>query len=207
MLKSHRIIAEVGRVIKASASAVADRVINMHPDIQGKEEEITAQFASEVTLHLLEEVQQRLDGRQIKDVKFNIYVYRKKSEEPYVGADLTGILEMNLDGISVTKAYLAQAKVAKVIKDPFEEDYIEAKDPRILKQVQDMLRITSSSYIFLYSSKGIEVVSAQAIRLANSSTISTQNFYTHKLGNFYEELFKCFIGDSKLTPYPIKKLL
>jgi hypothetical protein len=205
MLKDHRIIAEIGKVMKESAGGVADRVIGMHTEVKGKEEEIIAQFASEITLHLLEDIQHRLNGRQIKDVKFSVYVYRKRSEEPYVGADLAGVLEMNLDGVSITKTYLAQAKVGKIVKGSFKDDYVVAKDSRVLGQAYDMLRITPSSYIFLYSAKGIEVVPAQEVRLANSNTISTQRFYTRTLGSFYEEFFKCFIGDNKLTPYPIKK--
>ena len=119
--------------------------------MKGREEELSSQLRSEINLHLLEEIESRLSGKKIKDIRFEVYVYKKKSEEPLVGADLAGILELNLDGVSISKAYLAQAKVGKILKNDFNQRYMECSDPRILKQVQDMLRITSSSFVFLYS--------------------------------------------------------
>lgn len=201
MLKSHRVIQAVAEIVKDSSNAIAERVIQLHPDPKGREEFISAQLSSEITLHLLDEIHERLDEKTISNVKFQVYLFKKK-EENITGADIAGILEMNVDGQRVVKAYLAQAKVAQVGKNRMDETYVKCNDPRILGQVNDMLRLSSSSYVFLYSVQGIEVVSAHAVILANSSVISTELLYSHKFGDFYKEFFKCFIGDSKLVaPY------
>jgi len=199
MLKSHRVIRAVTEIVKDASNSIAERVIKLHPDPKGREEIISSQLGSEITLHLLDEIQERLDGRTISNVKFQVYLFKKK-EEKVIGADIAGILEMNVKGRKVVKSYLAQAKVAQASKGVFDESFIKCTDPRLLGQVNDMLRISSSSYVFLYSTQGIDVVSAQAVKLANTNSISTALLYSHKLGDFYEEFFKCFIGDSLLSP-------
>ena len=73
----------------------------------------------------------------------------------------------------------------------------------LVKSLGSQQTSLSKEYLAL---QGIDVISAQAIHLANNNKISTERFYTYKLGNFYEEFLKCFIGDHRITPYPVNKL-
>jgi hypothetical protein len=82
MLKDHRIIADVGKVIRQSTNIVVEKIFSLHDDLKGREEELSSQLRSEINLHLLEEIESRLSGKKIKDIRFEVYVYKKKSEEP-----------------------------------------------------------------------------------------------------------------------------
>ena len=198
MLTSHRVIRAIGEIVGEASEAVIKRVFSVHHDIKGKEEEITAQIASEITLHLCREIESRLNGRTISGVKFSVYVFRKK-EESRVGADLAGVLTLNLNGKTTTKMYLAQAKVGQVRRNVFDQESVYVKDSRLLEQVNKMLAVTPDSYVFLYSRLGVQVLSAHAVRMLGQGNFSTDDLYTHKFGWFYQEFFKCFLGDHRFT--------
>jgi len=198
MLTSHRVIKAIGDIVGEASEAVIKQVFSMHHDIKGKEEEITAQIASEITLHLCQEIESKLNGRTISGVKFRVYVFRKK-EESHIGADLAGVLTLNLEGKTTTKMYLAQAKVGQVRRNTFDQESVYVRDSRLLEQVDKMLAITPDSYVFLYSRLGVQVLSAHAVRMLGRGNFSTDDLYAHGFGWFYQEFFKCFLGDHRFT--------
>jgi len=64
----------------------------------------------------------------------------------------------------------------------------------------DMLNLSSDSFVFIYSLRGIFCIPAFQIALGNSNTIDTARYPYHSFGTFFEEFFKCFIGDHKISP-------
>ncbi len=169
-------------------------------ELRGREENITAQLASEFTLHLMDGVKERLDEKVINGVHFWVYLFKKR-EEKEIGADLAGVVRFERRGHVVTKAYLAQAKVGEVRKNEFNEDVVIVRDPRLRSQVRNMLSITPNAYVFLYSPLGVQVVSAKVLNLLSQDTIRTDEVYYHRIGWLYAEMFKSFIGDHRLACY------
>lgn len=199
MLRDYHLIRELTNLLNNASDEIGNKLISMNKSIDGREEEITAQLRSELTLHLMEQIERVLGGVTIKGVKFDVFTYKRK-EENKLGADLLGILTLNVGTENISKAYLAQAKVGHhngtyIGTDPVLRFY--NKD--VLIQVKNMLKVTSDSFVFIYSPLGIYVIPALEVKLFNSNSISTDHFYYHKFGKFYEEFFKCFIGDHKIT--------
>jgi hypothetical protein len=199
MLKDFKTLRSTSNIIKEASGSVVSDLLRMHPEIDGREEEFTSQLKSEITLHLMERIRSQLDGRVIHGIRFDVYVF-KKSEENKVGADLLGLLEIEIGGEKITKAYLAQAKVGSAYALGEGEVHARCYDARLQKQVKDMLNLTSDFYVFIYTNQDVFVVPALEVKLSGSNSISTQDFYYRRFGTFYEEFFKCFIGDHKIVP-------
>ncbi len=201
MLKNYKTIKSVAEVVKASAEDAVERVFSLYSGkLKGREENITAQLASELTLHLMEGVKERLNGEVINGVHFWVYIFRKR-EEKEVGADLAGVFRFERENHVVTKAYLAQAKVAKVITNKNNNKIVVVRDPRLRSQVRNMLSFTSSAYVFLYSPLGVRVVSAHVLNLLSQDVLRTDEVHDHGIGWLYAELFKSFVGDHRLACY------
>ncbi len=201
MLKDHRVAQSVAKAIEASAEDVVQQILSMYGrEPKGREENITAQLASEFTLHLMKRVKKRLNRKMINGVRFWVYLFRKK-EEKEVGADLAGVLRFEREGRVVTKAYLAQAKVGRVSINECNEEVVVVRDPRLRSQVRNMLSFTSSAYVFLYSSIGVRVVSAHVLNLLSQDVLRTDEVYNHNIGWLYAEMFKSFVGDHRLACY------
>ncbi len=201
MLKDHEIIEPVEKAIENAAEDAVQHIFSMYGwKLKGREENITAQLASEITLHLMDKVKERLNGEVINGVHFWVYLFRKR-EEKEVGADLAGVFRFEREGRVVTKAYLAQAKVAKVILDKNNNEIVVVKDPRLRSQVRNMLSFTSSAYVFLYSPLGVRVVSAHVLNMLTHDVLRTDEVYYHGIGWLYSEMFKSFVGDHRLACY------
>ena len=201
MFKDQRIVRKAANMIgKASEKVVAD-LLTINPSLTGREEEFTSQLKSQITLQLMETVRGDLDGKEIRGVRFQVYTFRKK-EEKQVGADLLGLLETEVDGKILRKGYLAQAKVGRITNSTSIHPQARCKDPRLLGQVDKMLKLSNSAYVFIYTHSGIFVVPGSTVQQQNSNLINTVDSYYRMFGSFYEEFFKCFVGDPKLAqPY------
>lgn len=67
-------------------------------------------------------------------------------------------------------------------------------DKNLLKQCDDMLTVTSDSYVFIYSRQGIYSVPA-------FNFLRPSRYLHHKrIDRFFGEFLKCFIGDHKIVP-------
>lgn len=197
MLKDYGIIKIIASKISEAAESVAGDVLSDYSNLLGREEEITSQLRGEINRRLIEKIQ-LLGSQEIKDCRFSVATFKKKQEKN-VGADLAGVIEISLNGRSISKAFLAQAKVGRYYMSA-RGGYISASNKDIVRQAEDMLKITSDSFFFLYSSSGIHCVSALQVVLSGSNKIDTGHHPYHTFGSFYEEFVKCFIGDHQISP-------
>lgn len=86
------------------------------------------------TSAMLGEIRSGLRRVHVRGVAWDAAVLRKQSEESQVGADLIGILEVELAAYQVTKGFLAQAKLIG--------DRRQVRKPKLLAQCRDMLDLT-----------------------------------------------------------------
>ncbi|MGD6856364.1 hypothetical protein ACQCVO_14910 [Bacillus infantis] len=208
--KNNGFISGIEEIIKQASENVANRIIELQKDVKGREEKISDQLESEITLHLLEEIKGLLNNKVINGVNFVVRTYTKK-EEKDIGADLGGLIEVTIDGKTIKKAFLAQAKTAEVKGGKKSTSkYIYTYNKDIPGQAENMLSITSDSFFFLYTNEGIYVVSALHVHGNDKKSINTKELYYKEFGEFYSEFFKCFIGDHKIaeiydTPEELEK--
>jgi hypothetical protein len=199
MRKDLRVVRKAAAIINDASESVVSDLLRLHDNrLTGREEEFTSQLKSELTLHLLDRIKDDLDRKVINGVRFEVYTF-SKVEENDVGADILGLLEVNLGGKILRKGYLAQAKVGRVTNSNTDYPDVSCHSKLLLGQVENMLAISSSSYVFIYSEAGVSVVPALEVQQFNRSSINTKYFYQRKFGGFYEEFFKCFVGDHKLA--------
>lgn len=199
MLKDYGIIKQIGDEMRSAADEVAKRVLNDYGDLIGREEEITAQIRGEINRHLLDAVSRRLNGQKIKGCKISVATLKKKQEHS-AGADLAGVIEIHVAGRAISKAFLAQAKIGTESTGQRGQITARANSKDVVKQAEDMLKISSDSFIMIYSASGIACVPALQVALAGSNIIDTASHPFHSFGAFFEEFFKCFIGDHQIAP-------
>lgn len=201
MIKKYTFIREAANAVKIAAEESVSAVLSQHAKIQGREEELTAQFKYEITQGMVDRVKANLDGRNINGVQFAVQVFRRV-QESNVGADLMGVLQIDTPTGSVQKGFLAQAKVCSLDTNSWGNPVAICYDSnsRLRGQVEDMLAQTPDSFAFFYTTEGIFVVPALQISLTSGNRISTDEVYFHRIGPFYEEHFKCFIGDQRIAP-------
>ena len=199
MIKRYTFIREAANAVATAAEESARAVLSQHTRIQGREEEITAQLKSEITLRMLNRVQAALNGAEMHGVQFAVQVFRRR-QESHVGADLMGALQIDTPTDSVRKVFLAQAKVCRSDTNSWRHPIAICNDPRLKDQARSMLRLTSDSFVFLYTDQKVFVVPALQVALTPGNRVSTDDIYAHEIGRFYEEHFKCFVGDQRLSP-------
>ncbi len=105
---------------------------------------------------------------------------RKYSEESRSGADVVGVLNVELPSFSISKGFLAQAKLQGNRKD-------------LHQQCHKMLCLSHASYVFIYRRDGIKVLPAQSI--ISDYDIRPDNLSAMTFGGFMREFVKCFLGD------------
>lgn len=190
-MKDDKFIPELGRIFETSADSISKEVLGQYDDLKGFEELITGGIKSRLTTSLLSDVQKKLNGKQIGDVKFKVQVFRKSTENK-IGADLGGVFKFKKNGKELKKAFLAQAKVGKI--NPKKQN-IYCSNNDIQTQAENMLKYSSDSFFFVYTKNGIRVFSAMEVYLNGKPSINSEELYLYKFGHFMKEFFKCFIGD------------
>lgn len=148
---------------------------------------------------------------EYKGISFKAKVYTSKgphSEERRCGADIGGLLEINIQNYHITKAFLSQAKKGTVSRYDIGGRAVirlENRDQiqKLADQCRKMLRITPSSFVFIYSDEGIHVFPAVAV-LSDTNKWNrhaysiSERLYSKSLSTFYEEYFKSFFGDTRI---------
>ena len=120
------------------------------------------------------------------------------SQESKFGADFLGALSINLPSFTVQKGFLAQAKL---VKNGWVHDFATLQ-----RQCEQMLALSSDSFVFLYEYNRIRIVPAISIagmefNLGRLNSLSPKQFFTQHL--------KCFIGDRTIksaTPDTLAEL-
>lgn len=198
MLKRAAVIKELASRIGGAADAAAREVLGARNQKKGREEELTGALRHELNKRLLEQIKSCLNEVEINGSRVVVETFRKVQERQ-VGADLVGVIEIT-GATTISKAFLAQAKVGETYEGSRQEMGAKAYSADVLKQVDDMLNLSSDSFVFVYSDAGLFVIPALQIRLANSSSIDTASHPYRSFGSFFEEFVKCFIGDHKISP-------
>ena len=110
------------------------------------------------------------------------------SQESRDGADFMGVLNIALPDFTVSKGFLAQAKL---IRNGSSGD-LEA----LQRQCDKMLNLSPDSFLFLYGTHGVRVVPAISVIGAN---VDPLYLYSRSAQRFFEEHLQCFIGDRNIT--------
>lgn len=196
-MKDKITISSITEIIEKASQKLSEDVIKrrikIDNTITGREEDITSKLETKLSEDLNEQISTSLNGYEGK-ITFEVYPF-KKTEEKKVGADLCGIVDINHNGKRVVKYFLAQSKVCSV-KTRDGKTYYHGGDANLSSQVNEMLNITSDSFVFLYTDEGIYVTPAFGIKVSDGK-IDTRDQYYKSIGTFYGEFFKCFVGDHK----------
>lgn len=197
MIKSRKIVEELRTTVKQVSDNPIQRVIRKYGDINGREEDLTSKLEDRLGEDLVTEMKNKLGDKKMDGISFNVLTYKKK-EEKFNGADILGIYELNANGVKISKAYLAQCKVGKISKGKIH--FYCSSSKNVITQAKKMLNITSDSFFFIYTNKGVFSVPAFQIVLANKTkSINGKNVFYKRIDTFYVDLFKCFIGDHKIS--------
>ena len=122
------------------------------------------------------------------------------AEEKRHGADLMGVLDLDLPGYRAKKGFLAQAKKAEP-----NLRFSTGNWDRLRSQCETMLRRTLESYVWVYSkSEGIRVFSATSVLGLGSKDIF--DLYSRSVSSFFENHIECFFGDRRLNSTDIETL-
>ena len=122
------------------------------------------------------------------------------AEEKRHGADLMGILDLDLPDYSARKGFLAQAKKAEPGLQFSKSDW-----NRLCSQCERMLLRTPDSFVWVYSkSRGIRIFPANSVLGLESRCIF--DLYSRSVSSFFENHIECFIGDRRLNSTNIKTL-
>ena len=193
MLKRTRTVRRIAREI----ADTADGAFESYRDGSVVEE-------PQVTDRILGAVQERFRNRRFGDVVWKARTLRTgrgvAAEEKRHGADLMGVLDIDIDGYSARKGFLAQAKRAEQYSTFNSQDW-----DRLHSQCETMLDRTPDSFVFVYSiSEGIRIFPANAVFELESRQIF--DLYDRSVSNFFESHIQCFIGDRRLNSTKIDTL-
>ena len=122
------------------------------------------------------------------------------AEEKQHGADLMGILDLDLPDYCATKGFLAQAKRAEPSQQFSKPDWNHLRS-----QCEMMLLRTPDSFVWVYSkSRGIRIFSANSVLGLESRYIF--DLYSRSVSSFFENHIECFIGDRRLNSTNVETL-
>ena len=122
------------------------------------------------------------------------------AEEKRHGADLMGVLDINIPGYRVKKGFLAQAKRAEPRRKFRKREW-----DRLHSQCERMLHRTPDAFVWVYSkSRGIRIFPANSVLTLHSRDIF--ELYSRSISVFFESHIECFIGDRRLNSTEIETL-
>ena len=122
------------------------------------------------------------------------------AEEKRYGADLLGLLSIDLPNYRVKKGFLVQAKRIEPNKNFSSQEW-----GRLCDQCENMLKHTSESFVWVYSkSMGIRIFPAISVIAIESTNIF--DLYSRGMMRFFENHIECFIGDHRLNSPDLRKL-
>jgi hypothetical protein len=193
MLKSPRTVRKIAQEIADAAGGAFEA----YPRGDATEE-------PQITDRILGAISERIRSRKIGGIIWNARTLRTgrgvASEERRHGADLLGVLDVDLDGYSAKKGFLAQAKKAEPDRAFSNGDW-----NRLRQQCETMLKRTPDAFIFVYSAQsGIRIFPAHSVLGLESRNIF--DLYDRSLSGFFESHIECFIGDPRLNSTDIKTL-
>jgi len=167
-----------------------------------EEDSVTDRFLNEME-HVFEEQGQR-GGIQFRARK--LQGRGKDSPEKLYGADLCGVLNIDVPNLQQSKGFLSQAKmegrgISARVGFPTRVAF-PSSDQHLSEQVGKMLDITPDSFVIVYSDSGFVVVPASSVQ----GLKHTDNLYGKPVKLFFQEFLMCFIGDPHLNGWSNAKL-
>lgn len=144
-----------------------------------------------MTDRMLGAIEEAMNGFESKGIQWTAKTLTdrgKKSQESRDGADFMGVLKIDLPEYQVTKGFLAQAKLVRG------GDYGNVSE--LKAQCRKMLKLSSHSFVFLYSEDGVRVVPAIAVLGAQ---FNPQDIYSRSGQRFFEEHLQCYFGDPRIV--------
>lgn len=192
MLRRYKMVREVAREISKAADGAFDAYLEGRV---GEEPQITDR--------ILGAVEDRIRTRSFGGVVWQARTLRtsrgQAAEEKRHGADLMGVLDVDLPNYKVKKGFLAQAK--KVEPGKFSRQEWD----RLIDQCEEMIKRTPDSFVFVYSKKK-RISIFPAISVLSSGSMDIFDLYHRSMQNFFENHLECFIGDPRIDSTDIRTL-
>ena len=117
----------------------------------------------------------------------------RAAEEKRHGADLMGVLDIDIPDYRIKKGFLVQSKLAEPGRKFSKKDW-----KRLHSQCETMLCRTPDSFVWVYSKeRGIRIFSAVSVVELDSRHIF--DLYDRSVASFFEYHLECFIGDRRLN--------
>ena len=120
------------------------------------------------------------------------------SQESKYGADFVGVLNVDLPAFTISKGFLAQAKLIR-------NKWVD-QSPKLKQQCERMLNLSADSFVFIYAYNGVRVIPAISVLATN---VDLGYLYSRSVQRFFEEHLQCFIGDRAIqsaTPATLENL-
>lgn len=193
MLRSLGIVRDMAQQI----SDAADGAFEAYLEGEASEE-------PQVTDRILGAIGDRVRGYRSKGIVWKARTLRTgrgiAAEEKRHGADILGVLDIDIEGYKTKKGFLAQAKKAEA-SQPFGK----AEWGRLREQCEVMLSRTADAFVFVYSKeRGIRIFPANSVLGLSSTNIF--HLYDRSVASFFEVHIECFVGDPRLGSTDIATL-
>lgn len=157
-----------------------------------------------MTDRLLGAISSKLDGRQFNGVTWKARTLKtargRGAEEKRHGADVLGVLRVDLPDFKVAKGFLWQAKIVEPHTSVNRQKWANFQD-----QCRTMLSRTHESFAIIYSrSEGVRIIPAQLILEIDPDQIYEVGY--RSMFGFFKSHIKCEIGDRRLDSPKIETL-
>ena len=188
------------RAVRAIAAEISDAANGALEDYK----EGDTGYEVDITGRLVGAIRDRLRSKQIRGIDWRARSLRTGrgvgAEEGRHGADLLGVLDVDVRGYRTKKGFLAQAKRAEP-GGSFDKQRWED----LVRQCNSMLSRTPDSFVFIYSTeRRLRVFPAISVLGLKSRDIF--DLYDRGLSAFFESYIECFIGDPRLNSTEIATL-
>lgn len=145
-----------------------------------------------ITGALVVRLKDSLDGFVTPGISWSGKVLSPYTEEKVFGADILGLLSLDLPELKIRKGFLAQAKRQEPGSPLFTREWDDLVD-----QCKKMISFTPESFVFIYAYNGVFMVPAVTV----AHCVGREDLHTlnpEKTSIFYKRHFQCFIGDLKI---------
>ncbi len=192
MFANRELVRKVVSRVRAAARDTVD-------DLVATRVEHETQF----TDRFLGNLQHQLNGKSIAGVRWRVKTLTDRvarSQEQEFGADFMAALDVEMEGFSAKKGFLAQAKRVEP-----SGTFPASEFSRLRNQCERMLQHTSDGFVFLYSAQsGVTVVPAIAVLGAHDC--NPHELTSKPVAEFFGNHLECFVGDPKIQAADIRQL-
>lgn len=200
-------VTEEPQITDRIIGAIEDRIGRKRPDDEASQNDKSKIFplaSIRASDQFVEGGQDYAPSRGIQRINWTARSLRTGSgiaaEEKRHGADLMGVVDIDIPDYRVIKGFLAQAKRAEPGQRFQQKDW-----DRLHCQCETMLCRTPDSFVWVYSKReGIRIFPAISVSTLKSKDIF--DLYSRSVSSFFEYHLECFIGDRQLNSTKIETL-